>query len=110
MRTTESDFAEFQAKTSTAFREMLKAKNIAVDELTRDQLAEALRQAVDCGDFIRLVRVDDRGQTVIYLPGDGVDRLRQQLDEAKDLLKRLRYNPSSVMPLEIEYFLRKPSI
>lgn len=48
--------------------EFVKKHNLAVEELTERQLAEAIRQAIECGDFTRLVRVDNGGQQVVYIP------------------------------------------
>lgn len=47
---------------------LIEQKQLAVNELTKNQLAEAMRQALLSGDFIRHCRIDGEAQTVVYLP------------------------------------------
>ncbi len=48
--------------------DLIRTHNIAIENLTKDQLAEALRQAIACGDFTRLVVAGSNAQSVMYLP------------------------------------------
>lgn len=52
-----------------------------VNELTEAQAAEAIRQAVLSGDFVRHVCIEGAGvsQSVTYIPGRESDRLRSEL-------------------------------
>jgi len=73
-----------------------------VAALTRDQLAEALRQALECGDFQRLViapkiivhKLDDvvfeHRQTVTYIPAREVSSLKARVAELEELLSEVR--------------------
>lgn len=51
-----------------AVEKLVAEKNIAVDNLTREQFAEAITQAIQCGDFTRYVVRDDDRQHVGYIP------------------------------------------
>lgn len=66
--------------TSHIFEEFIKKYNIAVEELTEKQLAEALRQAIQCGDFIRNIRVTDNAQQIVYIPFARTEELQAQYD------------------------------
>jgi hypothetical protein len=52
------------------FAALVRRHNLAVNDLTETQLAEAIRQAMP--DFRRYVHVT--GQMVVYLPGQEADR------------------------------------
>lgn len=60
-----------------AIDKLIPAHNLAVETLTEAQLASAIRQAIEAGDFMRNVRIHDDSQAVIYLPGYGNDSLRE---------------------------------
>lgn len=68
------------------FEKFMRAHNIAVNELTERQAAEALRQAIACGDFARLIRFDGHGQSVIYEPYRQYERLNVIIRELRDIL------------------------
>lgn len=57
--------------TNEIFEKLVDQYNLAAENLTREQLAEALRQAMP--DFVRYVRAD--AQQVVYLPGREAERL-----------------------------------
>lgn len=61
--------------------ELVRKHNLAVDTLTEHQVADAIRQAIECGDFVRNVVCGSGAQSVIYLPGRGLDELRANYDE-----------------------------
>lgn len=64
---------------------VLAAHNVQVEQLTSLQLAEAVRQALAAGDFMRHVTVDGR-QAVTYVPyrerSSALARLQQLIDGA----------------------------
>lgn len=68
-------------------RELLKEKEIAINGLTRDQLAEAIRQAIACGDFTRYVQVENQGQSVVYIPYRRMHELLNQIEHLKIMLE-----------------------
>jgi hypothetical protein len=53
-----------------------------VEHLTREQLAEALKQAVACGDFIRLIDPAG-GQQVTYIPYRREQELKAEIAKLK---------------------------
>lgn len=66
---------------------LLRKHQIATEELTETQLAEALRQALASGDFMRYVRFSDSAQVVVYIPFTQVERLRTEVARLKQLLE-----------------------
>lgn len=54
--------------------EFVKKHELAVDSLTERQLAEAIRQALLSGDFVRNVLWDGSGQAVVYVPFRELER------------------------------------
>ena len=76
-----------QTKLPTNFddeiRKLIEANAIAEDQLTKEQLVSAFKQALESGDFLRLCSI--RGtQQVIYLPY----RAQEQQEAEKAKLKR----------------------
>ncbi len=85
---------EMQERINAATLELVEKHNIAVEQLTAQQIADALKQAIACGDFVRYVRLGHpSAQSVIYAPYAEVERLRSRIArlesvlEANDLLK-----------------------
>lgn len=66
-------------KNTTLFAEFVRKHSLSVEHLTENQLAEAIRQAIEAGDFIRHVRANT--QMVVYVPFNEVARLRQQYND-----------------------------
>lgn len=79
---------EFSDKYQTAIEDLVKQKNLACEELTAEQLALVIRQALACGDIIRLVRVTDSAQNVIYLPYAEAESLRNRIRDLEEALKQ----------------------
>lgn len=65
---------------ATVFGELVRKHHLAVEALTEQQLAEAIRQAIASGEFMRNVVVDGR-QSVTYLPWREVEELRSLYNE-----------------------------
>lgn len=65
---------------SALFGELVRKHQLAVETLTEQQLAEAIRQAIASGDFARNVTTDGR-QAVIYIPWREVESLRTRYHE-----------------------------
>lgn len=51
-----------------AIERMIQEYSIAAENLTAKQVANALKQAISCGDFMREVRLDGPAQAVTYMP------------------------------------------
>jgi hypothetical protein len=69
--------------------EFVRKHDLAVAELTEKQLAATFRQALECGEFTRLVRVTDGGQSVIYIPFDREQALEARVAELKQQVEAL---------------------
>lgn len=69
---------------SALFGELVRKHQLAVETLTEQQLAEAIRQAIASGDFMRNV-VHDRhnrsAQSVTYIPWLETERLKTLYNE-----------------------------
>lgn len=61
--------------------ELVRKHHLAVDILTEHQVADAIRQAIECGDFVRNVVCGSGAQSVMYLPGRGLEEIRNKYYE-----------------------------
>lgn len=77
----------WQQRVREATLELVKKHGIATDALTENQIADALRQAIECGDFIRHVVANDGRQTVVYIPFAREQRLEAQLAAIRELVE-----------------------
>lgn len=71
------------------FQELVHKHALAVGDLTEKQLAEAIRQAIACGDFRRYVATTGDGaqaQQVIYIPFAEQARLQARIRELEEQL------------------------
>lgn len=70
--TTDNTAPDWELPTLTidkAIREMMRKHSIAIENLTEKQLAEAMVQAIKCGDFQRFIlKEDENQQCVTYVP------------------------------------------
>jgi len=66
---------EFEKK----LEDLIRRYNLAVAELTENQFVSALRQAIACGDFTRLIRQEDSAQSVVYVPFAREQELRSRI-------------------------------
>jgi len=73
---------ELQEKSDAAVMALIRDKNIAVENLTREQVASAFLQAIQCGDFKRFVLASSDGQSVVYLPYAREQELQIERDDA----------------------------
>lgn len=81
--------AEFEDAFKDAFKALVREHMLAVNKLTGDQLAEAIRQACACGDFQRYVVVNKDGasaQQVIYVPFAEKQRLEARIRDLEEQL------------------------
>ena len=83
------------ANIQKAIDDLIRKQNIACEELTVKQLAEAFKQALQCGDFQRHVVVGSFAQTVSYIPYREWEcqkleilKLKSALQEIKECLER----------------------
>jgi hypothetical protein len=68
-------------KFSEELDQLIKQHALAVEKLTQQQLAEAIKQAIVCGDFQRFVHHD--AQQVVYIPFAREAELVAQIDNLK---------------------------
>jgi hypothetical protein len=84
-----NEFSNLSAKFDEVLAVLLKKHSLAVEQLTEKQMATALRQAIDCGDFTRQVRVTDNAQTVTYIPFSREKELKSHIKELESVIKVL---------------------
>lgn len=70
-------------KVFRAITDLIRDKQIAIEKLTREQVGEALIQAIQCGDFLRNVRVTDNAQFVDYVPFRREQELLGQIEKLR---------------------------
>lgn len=75
-------------KYQAAIQELIRKHDLACEELTANQLAVVIRQALASGDIIKQVRVTDNAQNIIYIPYAETDRLRSRVRYLEELLKQ----------------------
>ena len=68
--------------------EFVRKQQLACEQLTEDQLADAIRQALVSGDFVRFVNRSGDAQSVVYIPFAEVLRLRSDIALLEEILKR----------------------
>lgn len=71
-----------------ACEKMVEQNHLACEKLTEKQLADSLKQAILCGDFQRLITIQENSQSVIYRPFSEYERLNGKID---DLEKQFEY-------------------
>lgn len=89
MNITNADI-EFSKKYQAALDELIRNYHLAANNLTERQLAEAIRQAIACGDFERHVCVSNSCQAVVYTPFALLLRLEARIRELEAEIEILR--------------------
>jgi hypothetical protein len=88
MITTDHQLAEQHVAARKAIDDLIREQNLACEELTKWQLTEVIKQALASGDIIRQVRLNDNGQSVIYVPFAEHERLQGRIRFLEELLKK----------------------
>lgn len=92
---------EMWDKINEATARIVRENNLRIDQLTEAQCTEAIIQAFQCGDFKRLVRVEDRAQQVVYIPFSEAKELESYLERIQDALDGYwRTHPSTLAAVE----------
>lgn len=76
----------FTDELDSILQEFVRKHQIAVEQLTDKQMAAAIRQAIECGDFTRQVCVTDNAQNIIYIPYARQQELKSKLRELENLV------------------------
>jgi hypothetical protein len=78
-----------------AVAEMVRKNSIAIEGLTEQQIAEAIKQAALAGDFTRHIYMTGQGhaQSVTYIPYQGVEDLRAENARLVALLREHSIEP-----------------
>lgn len=61
--------------------DLARKHTLAAELLTEKQLAEAIRQAIASGEFVRLVSVDNSSQQVTYIPFRELEEVKSKYNE-----------------------------
>lgn len=93
---------ELQAAADAAIAKAVKAYQIAVNGLTEQQVCEAFKQAIACGDFERLVVAGSGAQAVHYLPFREFERKDAELHEAQNRIETMREALNAALSCFIE--------
>lgn len=80
--------SEFQKLLDEAVRKLVYDYSIQIENLTEQQTVSALRQAIECGDFQRLI--SPTGQQVVYEPFRREHESLAQIGELTEENQRLR--------------------
>jgi hypothetical protein len=75
--------------------EVTRKHALAVEELTESQFVTALKQAIECGDFIRQVRATDSAQNIIYVPYAREQELESKYRELESLVTAYMVAPEA---------------
>lgn len=73
-----------------AIEDTIKKYSLVIENLTERQMAEAILQACKAGDFKRLVTVDGRKQTIVYIPYAELEWVKMDRDEWKRKYEELK--------------------
>lgn len=74
----------------TKLNELVKEFSSRQERLTEDQFKEALRQAIDSGDFLRHVHATTQSQQVTYLPYRQLQEWKHRAESAEKQLEVIR--------------------
>lgn len=94
MTPAETRFRSFHAEMAEAIASIVRCNQLAIEGLTEKQVAEAIRQAFACGDFIKLTQVGSNSQNVIYIPFANASRLDAEIERLKALCYTHGINPN----------------
>lgn len=75
----------------TVLQDFIRRHNLAVEELTEQQLAEAMRQIIRSGDLMRYVTLRANGgiaQVVVYEPFAREEQLKNRIRNLEDFLRQ----------------------
>lgn len=68
----------------SAILDRMRAAGVALDH---EQIAEAVVQAAEAGDFVKHVQQLGGGRAVVYTPGMGAERLRLEVERLRGVMR-----------------------
>lgn len=78
--------AEFAARLDASIQQMIQIHSLAVEKLTEQQVANAIKQAILAGDFTKYLIVSADKQTIVYQPFRECEELREENARLKEQL------------------------
>lgn len=69
----------FQERAHNIIMNCVRQHNLAVEGLTEEQFVNCIKQAINCGDFKRLIRQGDNAQQIIYIPFEAQQRYENRI-------------------------------
>lgn len=84
---------ELAASHQKAIDDLVREQNLAIENLTKEQVSEVLRQMFACGDIIRHVVCDGPyRQSVIYVPYARAQELESRIKYLEETLRGLGWS------------------
>lgn len=74
----------------TAIEKFLEQNAICVEDLTKEQLAKVLKEAILCGDFQRHVLYSNNAQAISYIPYRRQLELEERIKHLEEELETLQ--------------------
>ena len=84
---TDDELQELHEKFNAKLAEIVAKNNLAIEELTEQQVVKVFKQAIQCGDIRKLIRYDSGSQCVIYIPFEREERLTAEKEELSSKLR-----------------------
>lgn len=86
----------FQERAHKVITDAIQKYNLAVEGLTEEQFVNALKQAINCGDFKRLVRQGDNAQQIIYIPFEREQALISRIRKLEEFIDSCGTDPDTI--------------
>ena len=102
MTASEVNAQQQQSLLNQKINQLVREHHLMDEQLTENQLVEAMRQALACGDFQRLV--SPHGQAVVYLPFSREQHLQARIEELEN--ERNTYKDQFLKAIDSWSFLR----
>lgn len=91
-------FQKFRQALEASVLDAIEKYQIACEELTKKQIASVMIQALACGDIVKICRVNDQTQDVIYIPFSESARLHAEIRRLEAILDQHGISYSEIEP------------
>ena len=78
---------ELQKQMDKIVDEMVRRHNLAIENLTRDQVTSVVKQLFASGDIVILVSHNSNAQTASYLPYRRVQELENEIERLQKIIE-----------------------